>query len=80
MLNTEQLRIVNTLSGQLLVVSCPGSGKTTVMIHRTHALIESGVDPKKICVITFTKEAATQLEARYEKEYGKNGKSNHSQT
>lgn len=71
MLNTEQLRIVNTLSGQLLVVSCPGSGKTTVMIHRTHALIESGIDPKKICLITFTKEAATQLEARYEKEYGK---------
>lgn len=35
MLNEKQMEAVNTLKGQVLVVSCPGSGKTTVIVNRT---------------------------------------------
>lgn len=71
MLNEKQLEAVNTLNGQVLVISCPGSGKTTVIVNRTKAIIDSGVNAEKILVITFTKEAATQMQNRYEKLYGK---------
>lgn len=71
MLNEKQMEAVNTLKGQVLVVSCPGSGKTTVIVNRTKKIIDSGVPSEKILVITFTKEAATQMKARYEKSYGK---------
>ena len=71
MLNEKQMEAVNTLKGQVLVVSCPGSGKTTVIVNRTKKIIDSGVPSEKILVITFTKEAATQMKARYEKLYGK---------
>ena len=67
MLNEKQMEAVNTLKGQVLVVSCPGSGKTTVIVNRTKKIIDSGVPSEKILVITFTKEAATQMKARYEK-------------
>ena len=67
MLNEKQMEAVNTLKGQVLVVSCPGSGKTTVIVNRTKKIIDSGVPSEKILVITFTKEAATQMKARYTK-------------
>ena len=70
MLNTKQQEAVNFKNGQMLVVSCPGSGKTTVIVARVHQLIESGVNPSNILIITFTKEAADQMQKRYEKEYG----------
>ena len=41
MLNTKQQEAVNFKNGQMLVVSCPGSGKTTVIVARVHQLIES---------------------------------------
>lgn len=71
MLNEKQLQAVNHKEGQLLVVSCPGSGKTTVIVNRTQKLIESGVKPENILVITFTKEAANQMQNRFEREFGK---------
>ena len=70
MLNTKQQEAVNFKNGQMLVVSCPGSGKTTVIVARVHQLIESGVNPSNILIITFTKEAADQMQKRYEKKYG----------
>ena len=70
MLNTKQQEALNFKNGQMLVVSCPGSGKTTVIVARVHQLIESGVNPSNILIITFTKEAADQMQKRYEKEYG----------
>lgn len=73
MLNKKQKEAVGTLFGQLMVVACPGSGKTTVIVERTNQMIRSGIDPEHILVITFTKEAAVQMKERYEKKYGKCG-------
>ena len=68
--NFAQEKVISTITGPLLVISCPGSGKTTTIIERTHNMIVNGIDPNKILVVTFTKEAATEMKNRYESKYG----------
>ena len=53
-----------------MVLAGPGSGKTTVITHRVKYLIEQGVDPSTILVITFSKAAAVNMQNRYEGLYG----------
>ena len=63
--NDKQLEVVNHIDGPLLCVAGPGSGKTTCMIGRVNKMVASGVDPKKILVVTFTKAAADEMKERY---------------
>lgn len=72
-LNEKQKQMVAVKEGPVLVVACPGSGKTTTMIARAKALVDYGVNPAKLLVITFTKQAATHMQQKYEKAYGKEG-------
>lgn len=72
-LNEKQKQMVDAKEGPVLVVACPGSGKTTTMIARAKALVDYGVNPAKLLVITFTKQAATHMQQKYEKAYGKEG-------
>ncbi len=51
----------------MLVLAGPGSGKTTVITERTKYLIEQGVPPDKILVITYTKAAANEMQNRFRK-------------
>ncbi|EGH96677.1 UvrD-helicase domain-containing protein [Pseudomonas syringae] len=46
------------------VVAGPGTGKTTTLVHRIKHLIEQGVTPSKILVLTFTNKAAHELVER----------------
>ena len=71
--NTKQQEVIDTLDGPVMVVSCPGSGKTTVIVERTKALIDNGVNPDNILVITFTRASAEEMQARYIKKYGNCG-------
>lgn len=48
-----------------MVIAGPGSGKTTVITHRTKHLIEHGVRPENILVITFSKAAALEMQHRF---------------
>lgn len=43
--NSSQDEAIRTHEGQVLLISCPGSGKTTTMIRRIHSMIESGIPP-----------------------------------
>ncbi|PKM49026.1 MAG: ATP-dependent helicase [Firmicutes bacterium HGW-Firmicutes-7] len=62
--------IVNT-EGKHLLLACPGSGKTTVMVIKTAYLINViGVLPYKILSITFSKAAAGDMKIRYTKLFG----------
>ena len=52
--------------GPMMVLAGPGSGKTTVITHRTrHLIAERGVSPSRILVITFTRAAAREMETRF---------------
>ncbi|MCR4782010.1 MAG: ATP-dependent helicase [Lachnospiraceae bacterium] len=67
MLDEAQRSAVETEDGPTLVVASPGSGKTTVIIERLFFLIRNKkIDPKRILVITFTKDAALSMKNRFE--------------
>ena len=70
MLSKQQVEAVNSIYGQVMVVSCAGSGKTTLIIERIYNMIKHGINPSDILVITFTKEAAIQMKNRYIQKYG----------
>ncbi|MGN0170110.1 MAG: ATP-dependent helicase [Lachnospiraceae bacterium] len=64
-LNQAQKEAVMHRSGPLLVLAAPGSGKTKVICNRVQYLIEEcGVLPERICALTFTKEAAKEMQQR----------------
>ena len=61
-LNREQQEVVDH-DGHCLVVACPGSGKTRVIIEKmTHIL--SSIPKSRLCAVTFTRDAAIELKKR----------------
>lgn len=64
--NYSQEEAIRHFKGPALVLAGPGSGKTTVITHRTKQLIESyHVEPEHILVITFTRAAALEMKERF---------------
>ncbi|WP_340103127.1 ATP-dependent helicase [Rhodohalobacter sp. 8-1] len=61
LLNTAQFDAVMHNSGPALVIAGAGTGKTRTLIYRVARLIESGVDPKSILLLTFTRRAAGEM-------------------
>lgn len=64
-LNDAQRRAVTWGEGPLLVLAGPGSGKTTVIVNRISYLLERGVPPESVLVITFTRDAALSMQQRF---------------
>lgn len=67
--NAAQEEAINTLKGPVLLISCPGSGKTTTLVRRIHNLIQHGVPANKILMVTFTRDAAKGMAEKYAKMY-----------
>jgi DNA helicase-2/ATP-dependent DNA helicase PcrA len=65
-LNEEQLAAVTSEDGAALVIAGAGSGKTRVVTYRVAYLIERGVDPSRILLLTFTNKAAREMLHRVE--------------
>ncbi len=65
-LNEEQREVVLAGSGPILVIAGAGSGKTRTLVYRVARLIESGTDPSRIMLLTFTNKAAREMLRRVE--------------
>ncbi|BFM02524.1 hypothetical protein Psyaliredsea_11710 [Psychrobacter alimentarius] len=63
-LNENQLLAATTIEGKVLVIAGAGSGKTKTLTYRTSYLIENGVSPKEILLLTFTRKAANEIKGR----------------
>lgn len=65
-LNKEQLSAVKTIDGPLRIIAGAGSGKTRTLIYRVAWMLEHGIDPRNILLLTFTNKAADEMMSRAE--------------
>lgn len=63
-LNEAQLEAVKSKDGPILVIAGAGSGKTKTLTYRVARLIEGGIKPENILLLTFTKKAAAEMLSR----------------
>lgn len=61
LLNPGQRAAVSAPNGVQLVIAGAGTGKTRTLVHRVAWLVEQGVDPRDIVLLTFTRRAARQM-------------------
>ena len=69
-LDPEQRAAATLPDGPAQIIAPAGSGKTTTMVARLAVLLSRGVDPARICVVTFNRDAAADLASRVARRLG----------
>jgi len=60
-LNEAQHKAVAITDGPVLVIAGAGTGKTRTLVYRVAKLVESGINPESILLLTFTRRAANEM-------------------
>ncbi|MEO9250277.1 MAG: ATP-dependent helicase [Gemmatimonadaceae bacterium] len=69
-LNPDQFAAATHGEGPLLIVAGAGSGKTRTLVYRVAHLVDRGVRPERILLLTFTRRAAHEMLSRAERLIG----------
>ena len=64
-LSVQQQQAADHIDGPALVLSVPGSGKTTVLLERIRRLQAAGIDPSRILTVTFSRVQAEDMRLRF---------------
>ena len=62
--NKKQQECIDTISGKVMVLAGPGTGKTFTVIERIKNMLEKEIDPAKILCLTFSEAAAAEMKNR----------------
>ena len=79
-LTDDQSKAVMSHQGPLCIIAGAGSGKTRVLTERTMSLINDGVNPSKILLLTFTNKAANEMKSRIIQAFSENAPQSQPQT
>ena len=60
-LNAEQFAAVQAPDGPVLIIAAAGTGKTRTLVYRVAWLVEQGIPPDNILLVTFTNKAAQEM-------------------
>jgi DNA helicase II / ATP-dependent DNA helicase PcrA len=69
-LNAEQGAAATHATGPLLIIAGAGTGKTRTLVYRVAHLLEQGVPPERVLLLTFTRRAAQEMLSRAERLVG----------
>jgi DNA helicase-2/ATP-dependent DNA helicase PcrA len=60
-LNDAQYQAATAIEGPLLIIAGAGTGKTRTLVYRVAHLIDQGIEPRSILLLTFTRRAAEEM-------------------
>lgn len=60
-LNEAQNSVILSPPGPILVVAGAGTGKTNTLVHKLASLVQTGMDPSSLLLLTFTRRAAKEM-------------------
>lgn len=63
-LNKEQYEAATSIYGMNFILAGAGTGKTSTLTARTAYMVEQGIDPREILLLTFTNKAAKEMKDR----------------
>ncbi|MDR2866519.1 MAG: UvrD-helicase domain-containing protein [Methanomassiliicoccaceae archaeon] len=73
-LNDNQKRIADTINGIVVVDAGPGTGKTHTIVRRYMNILDNDTDPSDVLLVTFTNNAAAEMEERVKAEIISSGR------
>src|SRR5882672_12965601 len=69
-LNAEQAAAAAHREGPLLIIAGAGTGKTRTLVYRVAHLLDQGVSPERILLLTSTRRSAQEMLGRAERLVG----------